>query len=144
MASVRAAACRARCRAYHHSTDALPNATPSSANRSMAQCRASPAVSYSHESRQKRGQHSARRLQRAAQRPTNILGIVKEIQAKVEEGRTHGITIDHEMCLRQMPSSWSHDERGQWRVRTQLIRLAARTVCDRAIHCIAKIHLALN
>ena len=61
----------------------------------------------------------------AAAAGQQLLGVVEEVEAKVEEGAGHGLAVDLNMLLRQGPAAGADDEGGQLLVKLVILAFGA-------------------
>ena len=71
-------------------------------------------------------------------------GVVEEVETKVEEGGGHGLAVNGDVLLLQMPATGTDDEGGQRAIRPQLVVLGANLEVDLATVGIVEVDLAID
>ena len=73
-----------------------------------------------------------------------LLGVVVEVQAKVEQTARDGLAVNHKVLLLQVPATRTGNQRRQRPVRPQLVFLATLLEVDLTTDSIVQVHLAAN
>ena len=83
---------------------------------------------------------------RAAALLEEVMDVVEEVQAEVEQTPTHDDIVNRNMRLVQVPSSRPHEKRRQLPISAGRVDLAVASVGegDRAVDCVAEVALALG
>lgn len=88
--------------------------------------------------------HLGQVVVRAGATSHQLLGVVVEVQTKVEQTARDGLTVDHKVLLLQVPATGTRNQSGQRPVRPQLVFLAALLEVDLATDGIVQVNLATN
>ena len=73
-----------------------------------------------------------------------FVGVVVEVQAKVEEARRDGLAVDRQVLLLEMPAPRPDEERRRPAVRPQLVLLASLPEVDPAAHGVVEVDLTVD
>lgn len=73
-----------------------------------------------------------------------LVGVVEKVEAKVKEGAAHGLAVDRDVLLLEVPAARPHDERGQRAVGPQLVLLGALLEVDLAADGVVQVDLAVD
>ena len=73
-----------------------------------------------------------------------LLGVVEEVETEVEEGSRDWLSVNCEVLLLQMPSSWAYDQGWESLVSAELVVLATKLEIHLSADGIVKVDLAID
>lgn len=73
-----------------------------------------------------------------------LVGVVEEVQAKVEQTGRDGLAVDGQVLLVEVPAAGARDQRRQLAVRPQLVLLVALLEVDLAPDGVVQVDLAVD
>ena len=81
---------------------------------------------------------------RAEAAALGLKGVVEEVQTEIEEGAGHGLAIDGDVLLLEVPAAGANDEGGQLAVGAELVFLLALLEVDLATVGVVEVDLAVD